>query len=130
MVNAKCGLLVSQCFFCGGIKSAGTFAPCAALQPDRIFEDIHRVSKMLAFKAKDYSFDSFPGDHGLMLMIYAGFMLKYFGKKWLCRQLRYFNDFRPAADYGRSALVHRYCRRFFKYCFGWIELGFIDAVKR
>ena len=36
---------------------------------------------MLAFKAKDYSFDSFPGDHGLMLMIYAGFMLKYFGKK-------------------------------------------------
>lgn len=39
------------------------------------------VSKMLVFKAKDYSGDSFPGDHGLMLMIYAGFMLRYFGKK-------------------------------------------------
>ena len=25
--------------------------------------------------------DSCPGDHGLMLMIYAGFMLRYFGKK-------------------------------------------------
>lgn len=40
-----------------------------------------RVSKMLVFKTKDYSGDSFPGDHGLMLMIYAGFMLRYFGKK-------------------------------------------------
>ena len=37
--------------------------------------------KLLVFKAKDYSGDSFPGDHGLMLMIYAGFMLRYFGKK-------------------------------------------------
>ena len=36
---------------------------------------------MLVFKTKDYSGDSFPGDHGLMLMIYAGFMLRYFGKK-------------------------------------------------
>lgn len=36
---------------------------------------------MLFFKTKDYSGDSFPGDHGLMLMIYAGFMLRYFGKK-------------------------------------------------
>lgn len=43
--------------------------------------DIISLMAMLALYGYYYSGDSFPGDHGLMLMIYAGFMLRYFGKK-------------------------------------------------
>jgi membrane-associated phospholipid phosphatase len=30
---------------------------------------------------KDASKDSFPGDHGMMLLIFAAIMLRYFGQK-------------------------------------------------
>ena len=106
---------VTMLFFAVILNQLGHLIPVQRCSPTGFFENIHRVSKMLVFKAKDYSGDSFPGDHGLMLMIYAGFML------------RYFNNFYAAAYYGRSALVYRYCCRFFKYFFGWFELGFTDA---
>lgn len=118
---------VTMLFFAVILNQLGHLIPVQRCSPTGFFENIHRVSKMLVFKAKDYSGDSFPGDHGLMLMIYAGFMLRYFGKKSFCRQLHYFNNFYAAAYYGRSALVYRYCCRFFKYFFGWFELGFTDA---
>lgn len=117
---------VTMLFFAVILNQLGHLIPVQRCSPTGFFENIHRVSKMLVFKTKDYSGDSFPGDHGLMLMIYAGFMLRYFGKK-ACRQLHYFNNFYAAAYYGRSALVYRYCCRFFKYFFGWFELGFTDA---
>ena len=72
---------ITMLFFAVVLNQLGHLLPVQRCSPTGFFEDIHRISKMLAFKAKDYSFDSFPGDHGLMLMIYAGFMLKYFGKK-------------------------------------------------
>ena len=116
---------VTMLFFAVILNQLGHLIPVQRCSPTGFFENIHRVSKMLVFKTKDYSGDSFPGDHGLMLMIYAGFMLRYFGI--VCRQLHYFNNFYAAAYYGRSALVYRYCCRFFKYFFGWFELGFTDA---
>lgn len=41
----------------------------------------HRVSDYVAFNTKDGSRDSFPGDHGMMLLIFACFMWRYFGVK-------------------------------------------------
>ncbi|KJT24215.1 phosphatase PAP2 family protein, partial [Salmonella enterica] len=39
-----------------------------------------RVSELLHIPTKDASKDSFPGDHGMMLLIFSAFMLRYFGK--------------------------------------------------
>ena len=35
---------------------------------------------LLHIPTKDASRDSFPGDHGMMLLIFSAFMLRYFGK--------------------------------------------------
>nr|WP_304622897.1 phosphatase PAP2 family protein [Pantoea sp. B_10] len=40
---------------------------------------MHRVSELTGIPAKDASRDSFPGDHGMMLIIFACFMWRYFG---------------------------------------------------
>lgn len=40
-----------------------------------------KVSELTGWPSKDFSGMSFPGDHGMMLLIFAMFMLRYFGKK-------------------------------------------------
>ncbi len=63
------------------INQLGHLIPVQHCSPTGFFEKVSRVSEMLPINTKDYSRDSFPGDHGLMLMIFAGFMLRYFGKR-------------------------------------------------
>jgi len=63
------------------INQLGHFIPESHVSPTLYFTDIYRVSELLHFPTKDASKDSFPGDHGLMLLIFTGFMLRYFGKK-------------------------------------------------
>ncbi|HAT8013504.1 phosphatase PAP2 family protein [Citrobacter rodentium] len=55
--------------------------PVKRASPTLSFGDIYRVSELLHIPTKDASKDSFPGDHGMMLLIFAAFMLRYFGKK-------------------------------------------------
>lgn len=55
--------------------------PVKRASPSLFFPNINRVSELLHIPTKDASKDSFPGDHGMMLLIFAGFMLRYFGKK-------------------------------------------------
>ena len=55
--------------------------PVKRSSPSLFFPNIHRVSELLNISTKDASKDSFPGDHGMMLLIFASFMLCYFGKK-------------------------------------------------
>ncbi|CNH93688.1 undecaprenyl pyrophosphate phosphatase [Yersinia pekkanenii] len=38
------------------------------------------LSELTGIPTKDASGDSFPGDHGMMLMILACFMLRYFSR--------------------------------------------------
>ncbi|POT59707.1 hypothetical protein C3432_03035 [Citrobacter amalonaticus] len=54
--------------------------PVKRPSPTLTFENIHRVSELLHIPTKDASRDSFPGDHGMMLLIFSAFMLRYFGK--------------------------------------------------
>ncbi|WP_258329474.1 phosphatase PAP2 family protein [Citrobacter farmeri] len=54
--------------------------PVKRASPTLTFDNIYRVSELLHISTKDASRDSFPGDHGMMLLIFAGFMLRYFGK--------------------------------------------------
>jgi len=55
--------------------------PVMRASPSLYFPDINRVSELLHIPTKDASKDSFPGDHGMMLLIFSAFMLRYFGKK-------------------------------------------------
>ncbi|WP_320727516.1 phosphatase PAP2 family protein [Enterobacter sp. 118C5] len=55
--------------------------PVKRASPSLSLPNIYRVSELLHIPTKDASKDSFPGDHGMMLLIFSGFMLRYFGKK-------------------------------------------------
>ncbi|MGY5956213.1 phosphatase PAP2 family protein [Kosakonia sp. BK9b] len=55
--------------------------PVQRTSPSLFFKNIYRVSDLLNFPTKDASKDSFPGDHGMMLLIFAAIMLRYFGKR-------------------------------------------------
>lgn len=66
---------------CSGIKPAGSgINSCKRASPTLTFTDINRVSELLSVPTKDASRDSFPGDHGMMLLIFSAFMWRYFGK--------------------------------------------------
>ncbi|WP_110666510.1 phosphatase PAP2 family protein [Salinicola halophilus] len=45
--------------------------------PTRIFEHAMRLTDVVSIPTKDSASNSFPGDHGLMLMVFAGFMLRF-----------------------------------------------------
>ncbi|GAB2792708.1 phosphatase PAP2 family protein [Halomonas shantousis] len=45
--------------------------------PTLVFENAHRLTDIVTIPAKDASANSFPGDHGLMLMVFASFMLRF-----------------------------------------------------
>lgn len=55
--------------------------PVKRTSPSLFFPDAHRVSDLLHISTKDASKDSFPGDHGMMLLIFATFMWRYFSQK-------------------------------------------------
>ena len=49
-----------------------------------------RVSELTGWPAKDWSSTSFPGDHGMMLLIFTFYMLRYFGKRAFAASLLVF----------------------------------------
>lgn len=55
--------------------------PVKRASPTLFFPDSLRVSQLLNLPTKDASRDSFPGDHGMMLLIFTTFMWRYFGRK-------------------------------------------------
>lgn len=61
------------------INQLGHLLPVQHKSPTLFFEHVHRVSELTGIPAKDASSNSFPGDHGMMLMIFACFMWRYFG---------------------------------------------------
>lgn len=63
------------------LNQLGHLIPVSHASPTRFFPDVHHVSTLTGIPTKDASADSFPGDHGMMLMIFASFMLRYFTRK-------------------------------------------------
>lgn len=61
------------------LNQLGHLLPVQHKSPTLTFENVHRVSELTGIPAKDASSNSFPGDHGMMLMIFACFMWRYFG---------------------------------------------------
>lgn len=46
------------------------------------FPDSLKITELVSFSTKDSSGDSFPGDHGISLMIFAGFAFFYLSKSY------------------------------------------------
>ncbi|CNE15665.1 phosphatase PAP2 family protein [Yersinia nurmii] len=62
------------------LNQLGHLLPVKRPSPTLVFENINRVSELIGIPTKDASSDSFPGDHGMMLIIFACFMLRYFSR--------------------------------------------------
>lgn len=63
------------------LNQLGHLIPVSHASPTKFFPDVHHVAQLTGIPAKDSSSDSFPGDHGMMLMIFACFMLRYFSRR-------------------------------------------------
>ncbi|WP_413723285.1 phosphatase PAP2 family protein [Sodalis sp. RH24] len=64
------------------LNQLGHLLPVSRPSPTLFFQNedgVVRVSQFSRIPTKDASMDSFPGDHGMMLMIFAAYMLRYFG---------------------------------------------------
>lgn len=64
-----------------GLNQLGHLIPVSHASPTKFFPDVHHVSELTGIPTKDASADSFPGDHGMMLIIFACFMLRYFNRR-------------------------------------------------
>lgn len=51
----------------------------ASVYFDKLYHDVNWVSQLSGLPAKDRSASSFPGDHGMMLLIFAVYMWRYIG---------------------------------------------------
>jgi len=60
---------------------ASALIPVKRSSPTLWFSDIYRVSELLHISTKDASKDSFPGDRGMMLLIFAAVVWRYYGRK-------------------------------------------------
>ncbi|WP_319782619.1 phosphatase PAP2 family protein [Oceanisphaera sp. IT1-181] len=70
-----------------GLNQLGRMIPVERPSPTLTFENIYRLTELASFKTKDSSGDSFPGDHGLMLMIFTAFVWRFLSWKaglWGC----------------------------------------------
>jgi len=63
------------------LNQLGHLLPVKHPSPTLSFDNINRVSELTGIPTKDASSDSFPGDHGMMLMIFSCFMLRYFNRR-------------------------------------------------
>jgi len=61
-----------------GLNQLGRLIPVSHASPTRFFPNVNHVAQLTGIPTKDASSDSFPGDHGMMLMIFSCFMLRYF----------------------------------------------------
>ena len=63
------------------LNQLGHLIPVSHASPTRFFPNVNHVAQLTGIPTKDASADSFPGDHGMMLIIFACFMLRYFNTR-------------------------------------------------
>ena len=59
------------------INQLGHLLPVSRPSPTLMVDGALRLTEISAIPTKDSAGDSFPGDHALFLMIFAGFALRY-----------------------------------------------------
>lgn len=60
----------------------GKEIPIERPSPTIHFADSAKITQLVSFSTKDSSSDSFPGDHGISLIIFAGFAFFYLSKSY------------------------------------------------
>ena len=86
------GLILATCFFRAQgearrrlvamvINQLGHLLPVSRPSPTLTVDGALRLSELSAIPTKDSAGDSFPGDHALFLMIFAGFALRYLPRR-------------------------------------------------
>nr|WP_240457878.1 phosphatase PAP2 family protein [Halomonas socia] len=50
------------------------------LSPTLVYDDVNLITQMVEFDTKDVSTTSFPGDHGMMLMLFTAFIWRFSGR--------------------------------------------------
>ncbi|MCC8194611.1 MAG: phosphatase PAP2 family protein [Deltaproteobacteria bacterium] len=63
------------------IKQCSGLIPIKHPSPTYFFDGANRVGDLVDFPVKSGDRNSFPGDHGMMLMVFAAFMARYFGRR-------------------------------------------------
>ncbi|MEQ1977170.1 phosphatase PAP2 family protein [Xenorhabdus sp. SGI240] len=66
------------------INQIGHQIPVSRPSPTLTFENVNRINEITHWHTKDSSKDSFPGDHGLMLLIFSSFILRYISRSAFC----------------------------------------------
>ncbi len=62
----------------------------ASIYFDQLYHNVNWLSQLSGMAAKDKSASSFPGDHGMMLLIFSVYMWKYIGKDAFAKALAVF----------------------------------------
>ena len=62
----------------------------ASIYFEQLYHNVNFVSELSGWPSKDRSASSFPGDHGMMLLIFVVFMWKYMGKAAFYKALAVF----------------------------------------
>ncbi|WP_116475852.1 phosphatase PAP2 family protein [Zobellella maritima] len=115
-----------------GLNQLGRAIPVERPSPTLTFEGVYRLTELAGFKTKDSSGDSFPGDHGLMLMIFTAFVWRYLSWKaglWGCLFVVIFSA--PRVMGGAHWLTDIYVGAFSVAAFGlsWLLLtGTMDRL--
>ncbi|MDP5293642.1 phosphatase PAP2 family protein [Oceanimonas sp. CHS3-5] len=115
-----------------GLNQLGRAIPVERPSPTLTFDNVLRLTELASFKTKDSSGDSFPGDHGLMLMIFTGFAWRYLSWKaglWGCLFVVVFSA--PRVMGGAHWFTDIYVGAFAVAAFGlaWLlHTGLMDAL--
>lgn len=75
------GLGLSMLLIAVFIKQCGNLLPITHKSPSLFFKNVNRLTQLTDIVTKDASRNSFPGDHGMMLMIFAAYIARYFGRR-------------------------------------------------
>lgn len=117
-----------------GLNQLGRAIPVDRPSPTLTFDNIYRLTELAGFKTKDSSGDSFPGDHGLMLMIYTAFVWRYLSWRaglWGCLFVVVFSA--PRVMGGAHWFTDIYVGAFAVAAFGmaWLlQTGLMDTLIR
>lgn len=115
-----------------GLNQLGRAIPVERPSPTLTFDNVYRLTELTTFNTKDASGDSFPGDHGLMLMIFTAFVWRFLSWKaglWGCVFVVVFSA--PRVMGGAHWWSDIYVGAFSVACFGmaWLmHTGVFDAV--
>ncbi|MBD3896672.1 phosphatase PAP2 family protein [Halomonas sp. ML-15] len=75
------GIGITMLLTAGVLSQAVRYAiPWERHSPTLVYADVNLITQMVGFDTKDVSATSFPGDHGMMLMLYTAFMWRFSGR--------------------------------------------------